>query len=77
VDLVNLFDNTLVHLFPFNGEFFAVDVNSGSLLSIDEPTYFYLEKLIETNSQEKAFDELKGKICGRRRDKERSRCTYF
>jgi len=62
VDLVNLFDNTLVHLFPFNGEFFAVDVNSGSLLSIDEPTYFYLEKLIETNSQEKAFDELKAKF---------------
>lgn len=57
-----MFDNTLVHLFPFNGEFFAVDVNSGSLLSIDEPTYFYLEKLIETNSQEKAFDELKAKF---------------
>jgi uncharacterized protein len=62
VDLVSLFDNALVYLFPFNGEFFAVDVNSGSLLNIDEATYFYLEKLIETNSEKKAFEELKARF---------------
>jgi uncharacterized protein len=50
-----VFDKSLVHLFPFNGEFFALDVNSGSLLNLDEATYFYLTKLEETDSKETAL----------------------
>ncbi|MGC8575658.1 MAG: thioether cross-link-forming SCIFF peptide maturase [Caldisericum sp.] len=56
-----MFDKSLVHLFPFNGEFFAVDVNSGSLLNLDDATYFYLEKLEETDSKEEAFNLTKEK----------------
>lgn len=57
-----MFEKSLVHLFPFNGEFFAVDVNSGSLLNLDEATYFYLEKLQETESKELAFNLTKEKF---------------
>ncbi|BAL81548.1 thioether cross-link-forming SCIFF peptide maturase [Caldisericum exile] len=57
-----MFDESLVHLFPFNGEFFAVDVNSGSLLNLDEITYFYLKSLQETDSKEKAFNITKEKF---------------
>jgi uncharacterized protein len=41
-------------LFSFNGEFFALDVNTGSLLKLDEPSCYFLQKLIETQSFEKA-----------------------
>jgi len=54
-----MFDESLVHVFPFLGEFFALDVNTGSLLVLDEASYFYLSKLVETKSKEAAIEETK------------------
>ncbi len=56
------FDKSSVHLFSFNGEFFALDENTGSLLNLDEPSYYFLQKLIETQSFEKATLPTKEKF---------------
>jgi len=56
------FDTKSVHAFSFNQEFFVLDVNSGSLLKIDEPTFLYLEKVLTHCSLEKAEQVLKNKV---------------
>ncbi|MEF3245357.1 MAG: thioether cross-link-forming SCIFF peptide maturase [Caldisericaceae bacterium] len=57
-----MFDRSLVHLFPFKGEYFVLDVNSGSFFNIDESTFLYINKLIETDSKEVAVDQLKNQF---------------
>lgn len=52
----------LVHVFSFNGEFFVVDVNSGSLIKIDEPSFVFLRKVFETRSLEEAQAFLREKM---------------
>ncbi len=54
-----MFDRSLVHLFPFNGGYFVLDVNSGSFFNVDETTFLYINKLVETGSKEAAVDKLK------------------
>jgi uncharacterized protein len=46
-----------VHPFEFNGDYFALDVNTGSLFEIDEPAFYFISKLIETDSLESAEEE--------------------
>lgn len=57
---MKLFDESLVHLFSFNGEFFVLDVNTGTLLNLDESAYFFLQELLANQSFEKA--EISTKI---------------
>ena len=52
------FDRERIHSFIFNGEYFLVDVNSGSLFEIDEPTYSFINKLIEKQSLDLAEKEV-------------------
>ncbi len=47
-------NSRLVHIFSFNGEYFAVDVNSGSLMKIDEPSFIFLGEVLRTSSLEEA-----------------------
>lgn len=48
-----------IHLFSFSKEKFVLDVNSGSLLKIDEPTFLYLIELTKGSSLEEAEKKLK------------------
>lgn len=48
-----------IHLFTFGKENFVLDVNSGSLLAIDEPTFLYLNELSNGSSLEEAEKSLK------------------
>ncbi len=55
------FSGADVHPFAFNGEYFVLDVNTGSLMQIDEPAFYFIKKLIETDSPEISKKET-GKI---------------
>ncbi len=52
-----VFSGSSVHPFKFNEKFLILDVNTGSLLDVDEPAFFFVEKLIKTDSLEEAEQE--------------------
>ncbi|MGB9694864.1 MAG: thioether cross-link-forming SCIFF peptide maturase [Caldisericaceae bacterium] len=58
------FDKSLIHIFSFNGEYFALDVNSGTLLNIDGSTHFFLQELLNEQSLEKAETATKREFGG-------------
>lgn len=43
------FDKERIHPFLFDNEYFLLDVNTGSLFTIDEITYKFINILIEKN----------------------------
>lgn len=53
------FDKGAVHIFTFCGERFAVDINTGSFLCVDEPSYKFIELLLNGNSPEIAEERIK------------------
>jgi len=53
------FDKGAVHIFTFCGERFAVDINTGSFLCVDEPSYKFIELLLNGDSPEIAEERIK------------------
>jgi len=60
--LIDLSDKTSVHLFTFNGEKFVLDVNSGSLLNFDKPSFYFLSEFLNSGSIDLARQGLKEKF---------------
>ncbi len=51
------FSEASVHPFEFNGEYFVLDVNTGSLMQVDEPVFYFIRKLIEVDSLDLARND--------------------
>ncbi len=49
-----VFSESSVHPFKFNEKFLILDVNTGSLFDTDEPTFYFVKTLIDTDSWEEA-----------------------
>lgn len=58
----NPFDKASVHLFEFNGERFALDVNSGSLFNIDGYSFNFLQNLLNGESLDSSETKLESAI---------------
>lgn len=54
----------MVHAFSFNGELFLLDVNSGSLLRVDEPTFAFVSELGKGFSPEEVECKLRESFPG-------------
>ncbi len=57
-----VFSENSAHPFHFNDKYFVLDVNTGSLFDVDEPTFYFVKKLVETDSFEEAENETNKKF---------------
>ncbi len=57
-----VFSESSVHPFKFNKKYLILDVNTGSLFDVDEPTFYFVKKLIETDSLEEAEKKTNAKF---------------
>jgi uncharacterized protein len=60
--LIEGFDDTSVHLFVYNGKRLALDVNSGSILNLDEPSFYFINELLRYGSSNIASARLREKF---------------
>lgn len=60
--MIKGFDKASVHLFVYNGKRLALDVNSGSILNLDEPSFYFISELLRTGSSDIAYARLREKF---------------
>ncbi len=58
----NKFSEASVHPFEFNGEYLVLDVNTGSLMEVDEPVFSFIKEIIQLGSFERAKSNIKAKL---------------